>query len=231
MNQIIKLGDKDFPEQLAKIKKPPKQLYCYGNIELLYEPSIAIIGSRNCTDYGIGVCKKFSKYYANNNIVVVSGLARGIDGVSQREVVNNGGKTIAVLGGGINNISPKLNRELANRIIENGGLVVSEYDENERFYMGNLHDRNRIISGLSVAVLVIEASIPSGTAITVEYAKEQGKLIFACPGRLDKETGIGVNRFIQEGAQMAIIPEDVLNKIDFFKNKILPQDKKRNRRK
>ena len=230
MNSIkIDLRDSGYPSQLININKPPKELYCYGNIDLLYEPSIAIIGSRNCTDYGISICKQFSKYYAENGIVVVSGLARGIDGIAQREIVINGGKTIAVLGGGINNISPKINIELANKIIETGGLIVSEYDEDESFYAWQLHDRDRIISGLSVAVLVIEAAIPSGTAITVEYAKEQGKMVFACPGRLDKETGMGVNEFIANGAIMALKPQDVLDKINIFKNKNLPTDKKRNR--
>ena len=223
--KIIKNSDDVFPRQLINIKRPPKQLYCYGNIELLNKPSIAVIGSRNCTDYGISICRQFSKYYTQCGIVVVSGLARGIDGVAQKEVVDNGGKTIAVLGGGINNISPKINKELAMKIIDTGGLIVSEYDEDEQFWASNLHDRDRIISGLSVAVLVIEAAEKSGTAITVGFAKEQGKMIFACPGRLDKETGIGVNKFIAEGAKIAVKPENVLNELNIFKNKNLPLDK------
>ena len=105
------------------------------------------------------MCKKFSKFYAENGITIVSGLARGIDGIAQKEVVDNGGKTIAVLGGGINSISPKINIELAYRIIDSGGLVVSEYDDDILFNSWQLHDRDRIISGLSIAVLVIEAAI------------------------------------------------------------------------
>ena len=175
---ILNLGDINYPKQLEKIKNPPKRLYCYGDISLLSNTSIAVIGSRNCTDYGIYVCKKFSKFYAENGITIVSGLARGIDGIAQKEVVDNGGKTIAVLGGGINNISPRINIELAYRIIDSGGLVVSEYDDDILFNSWQLHDRDRIISGLSIAVLVIEAAIKSGTAITVGFARKQRKKSF-----------------------------------------------------
>ena len=222
---IINKNDKRFSKRLLKIEDCPESLYCVGNIDLLNEPSIAVIGSRNCTDYGIMVCKDFCRDFAQYGIPIVSGLARGIDGVAGREVIENGGKTIAVLGGGINNISPKVNIDLAYKIVESGGLIVSEYAPDTFAYTWQFHMRNRIISGLSEGLLVVEAAEHSGTAITAEYAKAQGRKVFACPGRLDKDTGIGVNNLIISGAQIVLSARDVINNIKIFKNNIIPDDK------
>ncbi len=227
---IIEKEDKRFPNKLKRMKENCNRIICYGNIDLLNEPCIAVIGSRDCTDYGVNVCKRFAQYYAKMGVVVVSGLARGIDGIVQREIVNNNGKTIAVLGTGINSIVPKINVDLAHVIVEKGGLIVTEYEADSPIRNWQFHNRNRIISGLSDAVLVIEAAEKSGTAVTVDYANEQGKPVFACPGRLDFDTGIGVNKMIQKGAEIAVNPEDVINNVNIFKNKFLPSDKKQEKK-
>ena len=223
---VIKIdrNSKYYSKLLLKIKNPPENLYCVGNIDLLNESCLAVIGSRNCTDYGISICKRFVKEIVNYGIPIVSGLARGIDGIAQRGVIENGGKTIAVLGGGINNISPKVNIDLAHKIVQNGGLIVSEYPPNGFAYSWQFNLRNRIISGLSYGILVIEAAEKSGTLVTAKYAKNQGRQVFACPGRLDKETGIGVNKLIIDGAHIVVSAKDIINSINIFKNKNLPDD-------
>jgi len=228
--KIIENNDCNFSKNLKIIKNCPNKLYYCGNIELLNIPSIAVIGSRDCTDYGVNICKRFVEYYTKYDICIVNGMARGIDGVALRTCVENGGRAIAVLGGGISNISPKINAELAEQIVSNNGLIISEYDNKAIGYKSNFHERNRIISGLSDAVLVIEAAEKSGTAVMVDYANEQGKPVFACPGRLDFDTGIGVNKMIQKGAAIAVNPEDVINNVNIFKNKFLPSDKKQEKR-
>lgn len=217
--KIQKLEQKDFPEKLKKIKNPPNQLYYIGNLELLYENCFAIVGTRRITDYGIKNCKYFSKELALRNIPIVSGMAIGTDTVAHKTALEYGGPTIAVLGGGLERIFPEENCELFKEIIENGGLVITEYENNVKADKYKFPQRNRIVTAISEGVLVIEAAYRSGTSITAKCAIEQGKRVFAIPGKLDNSFGVGVNRLIKEGAILTTEIEDILTSYPQFMNK------------
>lgn len=210
MNLYIDINSRFYPQKLRNIKNAPKRLYYKGNLELLNEDSISIIGSRRMSDYGEKVARKFAKELALRDIVVVSGMAIGIDRVAHEETLNYGGKTIAVLGSGFNRVFPKENIDIYHRIIENRGLVISEYEANVEPCSKNFPARNRIVSGLSKGVLVVEAAHRSGTSITAKIAKEQGRNVYAIPGRIDLKQGTGVNRLICNGAKMVVSVNDIL---------------------
>ena len=222
----IGINSKEYPKSLLNISNPPKILYALGNIELLYKPSIAIVGSRKISDYGIKNCRYFAKGLAIRNIPIVSGMAIGSDSIAHLEAIKLNAPTIAVLGTGFNNVFPKENIPLMHSIIEKNGLILTECEPDVDFNSKNFPKRNRIISGLALGVLVIEAAYRSGTSITVNFAKKQGKKVFAVPGRLDLKNGIGVNNFIKNGAQMVTCVEDIINCFFEFKSKVLPEDKK-----
>ena len=179
--EYIKIDDKEYPDNLKRIYSPPKILYYKGNINLLKEPAIAIIGSRDLTELGVNIGKRLSTEIALRDIVVVSGMARGADRLAHEETLNVGGKTIAVMGTGFNHIYPVENVDLYNRILKEGGLVITEYPENVSFMSKNFPFRNRIISGISKTVFIIEAKYGSGTTITARYAWSQGKNVYALP--------------------------------------------------
>lgn len=179
--KIIKLNDKNYPIKLKQISNPPRQLYVLGNDTILNNFSLAIIGCRNYTEYGKKISKDLSFKLAKRGIPIISGLARGIDTFAHMGCISGGGKTIAVLGSGFENIYPKENIELLKQIVKDGGVIISEYEPETKPLAQNFPERNRIISGLSDGVIVIEARKRSGTLITVEYALEQGKEIFAVP--------------------------------------------------
>ena len=209
----VDMNSKFYPERLRNIDSPPKQLYCLGNIELLnYEKNIAIIGSRDCSYYGERVTKDFSFNLAKENICIVSGLARGIDSFAHIGALNAKGKTIAVIGSGLDNIYPKENIKLAQSIVENGGLVISEYPLGSSPLKQHFPARNRIISGLSDSILVTEAKKNSGTNITVDFALEQGKDVFVIPGNIYSKTSDGTNFMITEGAIPITFYKDMLQK-------------------
>ena len=208
--KIIKQNDKRYPSKLLKIKNPPEQLYVLGDVSLLNRKSLAIIGSRNCTEYGYNQAMRFAKEIAKEAICIVSGMAIGIDSAAHIGAKSEIGKTIAVLGGGFKDIFPKENEELFYKILENGGCIVSEYAPDVETDNNNFPNRNRIVSGLSDGILVVEARYRSGTSITVKYAKQQGKNIFCIPSNLDSTTGVGTGKFIQEGAKLVLSPEDIL---------------------
>ena len=197
----VEFNSKFYPERLKNIYSPPKQLYCLGNIELLhYERNLAIIGSRNYSLYGEKATKDFAFNLAKDDICIVSGLARGIDSFAHIAALNAKGKTIAVLGSGFDNIYPKENFKLVERIIKNGGLVITEYPLGSKPLSQHFPARNRIISGLSDGVLVVEAKKKSGTNITVDFALEQGKNVYVIPGNIYSKTSDGTNFLITEGA-------------------------------
>jgi len=208
--KIIKKEDKEYPEKLLKIKDAPEQLYVLGDESLLNKKSIAIIGSRDCTVYGYEQAKKFAKELAKENVCVVSGMAIGIDSAAHIGAKTEIGKTIAVLGSGFNNIFPEENKELFYEIIEQGGCIITEYAPDVEPAYNNFLSRNRIVSGLSEGVLVVEARHRSGTSITAKYAKQQRKKIFCIPSNLDTTTGVGTGRLIQEGAKLVLSPKDLL---------------------
>lgn len=208
--KIIKKEDKEYPEKLLKIKDPPEQLYVLGDESLLNKESIAIIGSRDCTLYGYEQAKKFAKELAKENICIVSGMAIGIDSAAHIGAKGENGKTIAVLGSGFNNIFPEENEELFYEILQQGGCIITEYAPDIKPAYNNFPSRNRIVSGLSEGVLVVEARHRSGTSITAKFAKKQGKKIFCIPSNLDATTGVGTGKLIQEGAQLVLSPNDIL---------------------
>lgn len=210
---IITVADKEYPEKLKQINDCPMYLYVKGNLDLLNKKSIAMVGSRKCTSYGKIVAKNISNKLAKNNFVVVSGLAKGIDTFSHIGALENEKSTIAVLGSSIDNIYPNENINLAKKIIEKNGLIMSEYVIGSKPERLNFPARNRIISGISDGVLVIEAREKSGALITVDFALEQGKEIFAVPGNINNIYSKGSNQIIKEGAKLVNCVEDILEEI------------------
>lgn len=208
----IKIEDNKYPEQLRKIEKPPKQLYLEGNAKLLDTPGIAIIGSRECTKYGEKMAKKFSKELSLYGLTIISGMAKGIDSFAHIGCIEGTGKTIAVLPSGLNNIYPKENKELFNEIIENNGLIITEYEENEKADSRKFLERNRIVSGLAIGTLVVEGGHRSGTSVTARITKKQEKNIFCIPSSLENKKGITPNKLIKEGAFLVAEVEDITSK-------------------
>ncbi len=211
--KIIKKENSAYPKKLFNIENPPKQLYVLGDETLLNKMSLAIIGSRDCTEYGYRQALKFAKEIAQKNVCIVSGMAIGIDSAAHNGAKSEIGKTIAVLGGGFNYIFPEENEDLFYEILEEGGCIVSEYAPNVKADSKYFPIRNRIVSGLSNGVLVVEARHRSGTSITAKYAKQQGKSIFCIPSNLGETTGVGTGRLIQEGASLVLTPDDILIKL------------------
>ncbi len=218
--KIIELKYSEFPDKLKKIKKPPKKLYIIGNKKLLYEDCFAVVGSRKISEYGIKYCKYFTKELILRNIPTVSGMAIGTDTVVHETTLKYGGKTIAVLGSGFNNIYPKENINLFEEIIRKNGLIVSEYEIEEKPKKENFPQRNRIITALSEGILVIEAGYRSGTSITFNKAIEQGKKVFAIPSNLDNYLGIGVNNMIKKGAILSTNINDIIERYPQFMNRL-----------
>lgn len=209
--KTIKKDDNNYPDKLLKIKEPPEQLYVLGDESLLNKMSLAIIGSRDCTEYGYRQAIRFSKEVAQQDICIVSGMAIGIDSAAHIGAKAEIGKTVAVLGSGFNNIFPKENEELFYEILEAGGCVISEYAPDVEADSENFPRRNRIVSGLSDGVLVVEARYRSGTSITARFAKQQGKKIFCIPSNVDSTTGYGTGTLIKEGAKLVLSPQDILD--------------------
>lgn len=216
---VIKIKREDLPDKLKNIKKPPKELYAIGNIDLLYEDSFGIVGTRKVTEYGIKNCKYFSSELVFRNIPIVSGMAIGTDTVAHKTALENRGKTIAIIGSGFNYIFPEENMKLFEEIVNKNGLVLTEYEENIKACKENFPKRNRIITAISEGILIIEAGYRSGTSITARNAREQGKKVFAVPGKIDSSVGIGVNRMIREGAILTTKIEDILEYYPQFEEK------------
>ncbi len=213
--KILKKYDKNYPRRLMDIKDSPEVLYVEGDDELLNKNIIAIVGTRKPTEYGRKVAKEFASRLSENNICVVSGLAEGIDTYAHLGAKNKKGKTIAVLGCGFHHVYPKQNINLYNEILEEGGCVISEYHPDEKPKSENFPIRNRIISGLSMGVLIVEARYRSGSAITARYANMQKKEVFCIPRDIDKKTGYLPNEFIKNGAHLVMSYEDIL---EYFPN-------------
>ena len=176
--------------------------------------TIGIVGSRKCTDYGRKVTKEFASELSKKGVCVISGMAIGIDGIEHDIALEKQGKTIAVLGGGFNHIYPKENEWLFNKILEKGGCIISEYLPDTEPNKNNFPIRNRIISGLSDAVLVVEATFRSGSSITAKYAFTQGKKVYSIPNNIYADTGIGTNLLIQEGANLVTKPKQIIENME-----------------
>lgn len=208
----ISINNKSYPQELKNIYNPPVKLYALGNIEILNKKGIAIVGSRKATEYGQKVTLKISKELSEKGFNIISGLAKGIDTYAHigNIVSNNLGKTIAVLGSSIDNIYPKENRKLAIEIIKKGGCIISEYPIGSKIYPKNFPERNRIISGLSKAVVVVEATEKSGALITADFALEQGREVFAVPGSIFCKNSVGTNFLIKQGANIVTTIDDII---------------------
>lgn len=216
---IITINDKKYPPKLKTIKNPPIKLYTIGNVELLNENSISIIGSRNCSKKGEELAEKFAFELANQGLAIVSGMAKGIDRKAHIGAIESNEKTIAVLGCGFNHIYPEENIDLYYEIIEKGGLVISEYLPETKADSKKFLERNRIVSGLSIGVLVIEAAHRSGTSITAKIAQKQGRKVFVLPHEIDDKHGVGTNRLIQKGANLITSTKQIIDHFDFLEYK------------
>lgn len=210
---IIYYNDNIYPEKLKRIYAPPQKLYVMGNEKILNEKGIAIIGCRKPSKYGIEIAYKFAYGLSKKGINVISGLARGIDSYSHLGAVHAKGKTIAVLGSGLNNIYPGENKKLCLEIVKNGGAIITEYEPKEKPLEMHFPTRNRIISALSDGILVIEAKKRSGTLITVDYGLDQGKEIFVIPGNITSENSVGTNELIKQGAKLVTNIEEIIEEI------------------
>lgn len=208
--ELISIQDNNYPKKLKEIYDKPIVIFVKGNKELLNLFSLAIIGCRENTQYGEIVARNLSYNIAKRGIVTISGLAKGIDSIAHKSTLDANGKTIAVIGSGIDNIYPKENMQLAEQIIKDGGLIVSEYIIGTEPARMNFPARNRIISALSNGVVVIEAKKKSGTMITVDFALEQGKEVFAVPGSVLSKNSEGTNELIKNGAKITTNINDIL---------------------
>lgn len=198
----------DLPEMLRHIADPPDVLFVRGRLPST--PGVAVVGSRKASGYGLQLARAFGAALARGGVVVVSGLARGIDGAAHDAVVNVGGRAVAVLGCGIDRWYPSSHRLLGESILETGGAIVSEYAPGAPPQAWRFPVRNRIISGLSEAVLVVEAAEKGGALITARLAADQGRTVLAVPGDLDRTTSAGTNRLIRDGALPVLSPDDLL---------------------
>lgn len=220
----ITMLDNDYPEKLLEGYSPPFVIFYKGNINLLKGELISIVGARNCSSYGTEVTKMIARYLASNNITVVSGMALGIDSIAQRTVIENCGNTIGVLGCGVDVVYPKINIDLYKNLIKKG-LIISEFLPKTKPFPYNFPRRNRIISGLSKGLIVVEAGIKSGTLITVDYALESNKIVMAVPGSIFNKNSEGCNKLISDGAYVMQGIEDI-NEVFKIKNKISSKEYK-----
>ncbi|WP_026508673.1 DNA-processing protein DprA [Butyrivibrio sp. MC2013] len=211
--RIIPFISDEFPSKLRNIPDPPASLYLLGELPLESYPSVAIIGARMCSEYGRFAAREFGMGLAESGIQIISGMAMGVDGISQKAALSVSGRSFAVLGCGVDICYPADNRELYEELKKGGG-IISEYPPGTMPQRGFFPVRNRIISGLSDAVLVVEARKKSGTLITVDMALEQGREIFAVPGRITDRISDGCNDLIRQGAGIATCVNDI--KESFF---------------
>lgn len=223
-SKIIEFSDNIYPEKLKKLKKPPSRLYTKGNIQLLNKNGISVIGSRTNTNYGEKMCIEFTKNLTEYNLVIISGLAIGIDSIAHKTCLKYSGETIAVLPCGFKNIYPKQNTDLVNKIIKEGGLIITEYEEDIEADSKKFLERNRIVAGLGVGTLVVEGGYRSGTSVTAKYTQKLNKPVFCIPSSLENKKGLITNKLIKSGAYLVTSVEDILNyykDINFIKRKLI----------
>jgi len=212
---VVTILDQDYPNALREIADPPPILYLKGSLHNDDKLAISIVGSRKASYYGKQMAEKFTRSLAQMGFTIVSGMARGIDTVAHQTAVKEGARTIAFLGSGIDVIYPKENRHLLQNIIKNGA-VVSEFPLGTKPLATNFPQRNRLISGLSIGTVVIEATLKSGTFTTVKWALEQGKEVFAVPGDTRRMTSMGTNKLIQKGAKLVINTDDIISEFPYL---------------
>lgn len=216
--RILTLNDPEYPPLLLHIPDPPPYLYVRGRLENT-ETSIAVVGSRNASSYGLAMAKRLSGELSSLKLPIVSGMARGIDTAAHQGALAENGNTIAVLGSGLGVIYPPENRNLFNKIIENGA-VISEFPMMEGPNAYNFPARNRIISGITLGTLVVEATYKSGSLITARLAGEQGREVFAVPGNINSLKSTGTHNLIKQGAKLVAGVQDILEEFYQFENQI-----------
>lgn len=199
----------DYPSKLANIPDPPFGIFYKGRLPDENTPAVAMVGARKCSEYGRCMAQQFAKVLASQGVTIISGMALGIDGISQNAALKSGGNSCAVLGCGVDIIYPKSNETLYRQLVEKGG-ILSEYPPGMEPRPALFPPRNRIISALSDVVLVVEAREKSGTLITVDMALEQGKEVYTIPGRCTDMLSMGCNRLLRQGASIAVTPEDII---------------------
>lgn len=210
--KVVSLFDNDYPESLKQIYDPPIILYYKGELGSYLKKSVGVVGSRKMTSYGRLVTEDFVSGLVSGGLCIVSGLARGVDTVAHQSAVKAGGKTIAVLGGGLNKLFPPENASLVERILGQG-VVLSEFPPDYPALAGNFPSRNRIIAGLSLGILVTEADEDSGSLITARLGLDLGKPIFAVPGSITSQLSKGPAMLIRDGATLVLEPKDVLDEL------------------
>ena len=206
---VITWDEEDYPRRLKEIDQPPPILYVRGQLAIEDEWSVSIVGTRRVSTYGRQIAEELACFLASNRITIVSGLARGVDTIAHESVIKSGGRTVAVLGSGVDIIYPSENKRLAMKIMENGA-VISDYAPGTPPEAQNFPPRNRIISGLTMATVVIEAGETSGALITASFAANQGREVFAVPGGIHAPQSKGTNSLIQKGARPLLSMEEVL---------------------
>jgi len=222
-NHLITLADEAYPKQLLEIANPPAILYAKGNINLLKQPAIAIVGSRNATPQGEKNAIDFAESLASQGLCIISGMALGIDGAAHQGALKANGATIAVVGTGLDIVYPARHRDLAHQIAANG-LILSEFPIGTPSKPQNFPRRNRIITGLSLGCLVVEANIGSGSLISAKLAAEQGREVFAIPGSIHSPVAKGCHALIKQGAKLVESSDDILSEIQFERLEISTQN-------
>ena len=225
--KIITIKDKNYPRLLKEIHNPPALLYFKGKFPIKDELTLGVVGTRKITSYGRQITPELVGELVRQQITIVSGLALGIDSLAHQSTLDNNGRTIAVLGSGLDkfNIYPYTNRQLAQKIQERGA-IISEYPLGTPPLKQNFPARNRIISGLSKGVLVIEAPTKSGALITAQFALEQNREVFAVPGNISQSNSAGPNNLIKMGAKLVNSGQDILDELNLTSTTTVPQNKK-----
>ena len=211
--QVLTWDDPAYPRHLKEIDQPPPVLYVRGRLQPEDDWAVAIVGTRKVTAYGRQVAEEVAATLASSGVTIVSGLARGVDSIAHQAALNAGGRSLAVLGNGVDLVYPPENRKLAAQLVEHGALL-SDYAVGTQPDGQNFPPRNRIISGLALAVIIIEAGLTSGALITAAFAAEQGRDVFAVPGNINAPQSQGTNRLIRDGAQPLLSPQDVLEALN-----------------
>lgn len=221
-NRVLPLSDSRYPRQLLEISDPPLMLYVKGRVELLTSPSIAIVGSRNATTQGCLDAKEFARFLSDTGLTIVSGLALGIDTAAHAGGLKGRGSTVAVIGTGADIVYPARNRELAHRIAGEG-CIISEFPIGTGPLASNFPRRNRVISGLSGGILVVEAAARSGSLITAKTAIDQGRDVFAIPGSIHSPLSRGCHELIRQGAKLVESSQDILEELKHFSDIVVNQ--------
>ena len=224
--RVVKKGDGDYPERLMRIKGAPEKLYVRGNLPDPNKKTVAIVGARNCTEYGSTLAKTISRILSMNNVQVISGLAMGIDTAGHIGAIEVEKPTFSVLGCGVDICFPSHNSNIYERILDCGGGIMAEVEIGTPPLPYNFPLRNRIISGLADVVIVVEARDKSGSLITADFALEQGKTIFACPGRVGDSLSRGTNNLIKQGAYILTSADDVLEHLGLIVDGLIPKVEK-----